>query len=170
MIINDKKLPPLTKFKNQSQLPDVNTSINEGGPETHEKPKEDTQRKQKKPKEASVPTTSLTVRVSSAKHSEIVNEVLTTPVVKKKKTLGVHLSKIPRCITSKEFQNLMREKEEAKCQKQEEKEDRKRMRQAKAEEKCQQQAKQENRELTKVEKAKVAAIKALAAQRLKSIK
>ena len=31
-------------FENQSQLPDVNTSINEGGPEPHEKPKEDTKR------------------------------------------------------------------------------------------------------------------------------
>ena len=41
-IINDKKLIPLTMFKNQSQLPDVNTSINEGGPEMSEKPKEDT--------------------------------------------------------------------------------------------------------------------------------
>ena len=40
------------------------------------------------PKEASVPTTSATVLVSSAKHSEIVYEELTMPVVKKK-TLGV---------------------------------------------------------------------------------
>ena len=29
-------------FENQSQLPDVNMSINEDGPETSEKPKEDT--------------------------------------------------------------------------------------------------------------------------------
>ena len=29
-------------FENQSQLPDVNMSINEGGSETSEKPKEDT--------------------------------------------------------------------------------------------------------------------------------
>ena len=29
-------------FKNQSQLPDVNMSINKGGPEISEKPKEDT--------------------------------------------------------------------------------------------------------------------------------
>ena len=42
VIINDKKLTPSTMFENQSQLPDVNTSINEGGPETSEKPKEDT--------------------------------------------------------------------------------------------------------------------------------
>ena len=41
-IINDKKLAPSTMFENQSQLPDVNTSINEGGSETSEKPKEDT--------------------------------------------------------------------------------------------------------------------------------
>ena len=41
MIINDKKFAPSTMFENQSQLPDVNTSINEGGPETNEKPKED---------------------------------------------------------------------------------------------------------------------------------
>ena len=87
------------------------------------------------PKEASVPTTSVTVPVSSTKRSEIVNEVLTTPVAKKKKTLGVHLSKIPRCISLKEFLNLMREKEEVKCKEEEEKEDHKQMRQAKAEEK-----------------------------------
>ena len=31
----------MTVFQNQSQLPDVNKSINEGGPETREKPKED---------------------------------------------------------------------------------------------------------------------------------
>ena len=42
VIINNKKLTPLTMFENQSQLPDVNTSINEGGPKTSEKPKEDT--------------------------------------------------------------------------------------------------------------------------------
>ena len=44
MIINDKQLAPSTMFENQSQLPDVNTSINEDGPETHEKPKEDSGR------------------------------------------------------------------------------------------------------------------------------
>ena len=92
------------------------------------------------PKEASVPTMSLTIPVSSAKHSEIVDEVLTMPVVKMK-TLGVWLLKILRCISLKEFQNLMREKEEVKCKEEEEKEDHKQMRQAKAEEKkCQQQA------------------------------
>ena len=42
VIINDKKLAPSTMLENQSQLPDVNMSINEGGPETSEKPKEDT--------------------------------------------------------------------------------------------------------------------------------
>ena len=36
------------------------------------------------PKEATVPTTSVTVPLSSAKHSEIVDEVLTMPVAKKK--------------------------------------------------------------------------------------
>ena len=116
------------------------------------------------PKETSVPTTSATVPVSSAKHSEIVNEVLTMPVVKRR-LLGL---KIPRCISSKEFQNLMRKKEKAKCKEEDEKEDHKQMRQAKAEEKkCQEQAKQEKWELTKVEKAGVAAIKVLAALRLK---
>ena len=44
MIINEKKFSPSTMFENQSQLPDVNMSINEGGPETCEKPKEDTRR------------------------------------------------------------------------------------------------------------------------------
>ena len=34
MIINNKKLAPLTMFENQRQLLDVNTSINEGHPET----------------------------------------------------------------------------------------------------------------------------------------
>ena len=43
-IINNKKLAPLTTFENQRQLPDVNMSINEGGPEPREKPKEDTRR------------------------------------------------------------------------------------------------------------------------------
>ena len=118
------------------------------------------------PKEASVPT-SMTVPVTSAKWAEIVDEVLTMPVVKKKKTLGVHLSKILRCISSKEFQNLMREKEDAKHKIKEEMGDHKWMRQAKAEEKWQQQAKREKWELTKVEKAKVVTIKALAALRLK---
>ena len=32
--INDKKLAPLTMFEKQGELPDMNTSINEGGPET----------------------------------------------------------------------------------------------------------------------------------------
>ena len=157
-------------FENQSQLPYVNTSINEGGPETHEKPKEDTGRENvtetvvdvyaedtklkepmrmaatirldgllkeviidgvcyvitpvDEPKEASVPTMSATVPVTSAKQAEIVDEVLTMPVVKRK-TLGVCLLKILRCISSKEFQNLMREKEEAKHKEEEEKEDHK---------------------------------------------
>ena len=130
VIINDKKLTPLTMFENQSQLPDVNTSINEAGPETSEKPKEDTRTENvtetvvevhaegpklkepmgmsvtihpdgllkeviidgvcyaitplDEPKEASVPTTSATVPVTSAKQAEIVNEVLTMPMVKKK--------------------------------------------------------------------------------------
>ena len=86
-------------------------------------------------KEACVLTMSATVPVSSAKHSEILNEVLTTLVVKKKNTLGVHMSKFPRCISLKDFQKLMRDKEEAKCKEEEEKEDQKQMRQAKAEEK-----------------------------------
>ena len=61
----------------------------------------------------------------------------------------------------------MREKEDAKCKEEEEK-DHKQMRQAKAEEKKrQQQAKREKQELTEVKKAKVAVIKALAAPRLK---
>ena len=152
----------MTLFENQSQLPDVNTSINEDGPETEEYGRrqnvtetvaevhaKDPKLKEpmgmavtihpngllkeviidvvcyaitplNEPKEASVPTMSTTVPLSSAKHSEIVNEVLTMPVVKKK-TLGVCLSKIPRCFSSKEFQNLMREKEEAKCKEEEKK-------------------------------------------------
>ena len=36
MIINDKKHTPSTMFENQSQLPDVNMSINEGSTETKE--------------------------------------------------------------------------------------------------------------------------------------
>ena len=39
---NNSPLQAYLKIK--SQLPDVNTSINEGGPETREKPKEDTRR------------------------------------------------------------------------------------------------------------------------------
>ena len=66
------------------------------------------------PKEASVSTTLATVPFSLTKRSEILDEVLTMPVVKRKKTLGIRLSKILRCISSKEFQNIMREKEEAK--------------------------------------------------------
>ena len=158
-IINDKKLAPLTMFENQSQLPDVNMSINKSGP------KEDTGRQNltktvvevhakdpkskelmgmavtihpddllkeviidgvcydaitplDEPKDASVPIMSVTIPVSSAKCSEIVDEVLTMPVVKKK-TLGVHLSKITRCISLKEFPNLMREKEEVKYKEEE---------------------------------------------------
>ena len=167
MAINDKKLAPLTMFEKQSELLNMNTSINKGGPETHEKPKEDDGRENvtkvvaevhakepktkelvliaaatinpkviidgvcyditplNEPKEASVPTISVTVPLSSAKRSEILDEVLTTPVVKMK-TLGIHLSKIPRCILSKEFQNIMM-KEEAKW-KEEEKEDHKQIR------------------------------------------
>ena len=215
-IINDKNLPLQPCLKIKSQLPDVNMSINEDGPETSEKPKEDTRTENvtetiaevheedpklkeamgmavticpngllkeviidevryaitplDEPKEASVPTISATVPVTSAKQAEIVNEVLTMPMVKKKKTLGVCLLKIPRCISSKEFQNLIREREDTKDKEEEEKEDHKRMRQAKAEEKKrQQQVKQEKWELTKVKKAKVVAIKALAAPRLKRI-
>ena len=76
-------------------------------------------------KEACVLTTSATVPVSSAKHSEILDKVFTTLVVKKKKTLGICMSKILRCISSKDFQKLIRDKEEAKCKEQEEKEDQK---------------------------------------------
>ena len=120
------------------------------------------------PKEASVPTTSVTVPLSSAKRSEILDEVLTTPMGKKKKTLGIRLSMIPRYISSKEFQNIMREKEEAKWKEEEEKKDHKQMRQVKAKEKKhQQQAKREKRELTKVKKAKLAVIEALAPPRPK---
>ena len=43
-IINDKKLALSATFENQSELPDVNTSINKSGPETHEKPKQDGRR------------------------------------------------------------------------------------------------------------------------------
>ena len=155
-------------FENQSELPDVNMSINEGGPETCEKPKQDGRRQNvmeivaevhakepktkelmemaaticpdgllkeviidvvcyaitllDEPKEASVPTTSVAVPLSLAKRLEILDEVLTMPVVKKK-TLGIHLSKIPRCISLKEFQNIMREKEKVKQKEEEEKED-----------------------------------------------
>ena len=42
-IIN-KKLAPLTMFEKQGELLKVNTSINEAGPETREKPKEDDRR------------------------------------------------------------------------------------------------------------------------------
>ena len=111
--INDKKLAPSTMFEKQGELPDVNMSINEGSPETHEKPKEDDRRENvtevvaevhaqepktkesmgmavticpdgllkeviidrvcysitplDEPKEVSVPTTSATVPLSSAK-------------------------------------------------------------------------------------------------------
>ena len=134
VIINDKKLTISTMFKNQSQLPDVNTSINEGDPEMSEKPKEDTGEENvtetvaeahaensilkkptgmaaiicpdglfkeviidgmcytmtplDEPKEACVPITSATVPVSSAKCSEIVDELLTMPVVKRRRLLG----------------------------------------------------------------------------------
>ena len=207
-IIDDKKLAPSTMFEKQTELPNVNSSINEGVPASGDKGNEDdvqnmiqtvakvhykpakakepsgmgatiwpdgllkeviidgihyTMTPLDEPKEACVPTTSATVPVSSAKHSKILDEVLTTPVVKKKKTLGVCMSKIPRCISSKDFQKLMRDKEEAKCKEEEEKEDQKQMRQAKAKEKkWQEQAKCEKWELTRVEKAKVAALKALA--------
>ena len=108
-----------------------------------------------------------TVPLSSAKHSEIHDEVLTMPVVKKK-TLGVCLSKIPRCISSKEFQYLMREKEgETKCKRKKRKTNSKWDKQRPRRRKCQQQAKWEKHELTIVEKAKVGVTKALAALRLK---
>ena len=195
-------------FEEQTKLPDVNSSINEGVPASGDKGNEDdvqnvTQTVAKvhsepakakepsgmgatiqpngllkeviidgihymmttldEPKEACVLTTSATVPVCSAKCSEILEEVLTTPVIKKK-TLGIHISKILRCISSKDFQKLIRDKEEAKCKEEEEKEDWNRMRQAKAEEKkLQEQVKHEKWELTQVEKAKVATIKALAA-------
>ena len=64
----------------------------------------------------------------------------------------------------------MREKEKAKHEEEKETEDHKWMRQVKAEEKkCQQQVKWENHELTEVEKAKLVAIKALAARSPKGI-
>ena len=146
---NNKKLASSTMFENESQLPNVNMSINKGSPETHKKPTEDGRRQNvtetvaevhakdpkskelmgivatihpngllkeviidgvcyaitplNEPKEASIPTTSATVPLSSAKHSEICDEVLTMPVVKKK-TLGICLLKILRCISLKEFQ------------------------------------------------------------------
>ena len=70
------------------------------------------------PKKACVPTTSPTLPVSSAKRSEILDEFLITPVVKKK-MLGIRMSNMPRCISSKDFQKLMRDKEEAKCKEEE---------------------------------------------------
>ena len=171
-IIDDKKLAPLTMFEKQTELPNVNSSINECVPASGDKGNEDdvqnvTQTvakvhsvpvKAKEPsgmgvtiwpdgllkeviidgihytmtpldelKEACVPT-SATVPVSSAKRSKILNKVLTTLVVKMKETPGVRMLKILRCISLKDCQKLMRDKEE------EENEDWKQMRQAKAEE------------------------------------
>ena len=159
-IIDDKKLAPSTIFEKQTELPDVNSSINEGVPASgHEGNKDDVQNvtqtvaevhsepaKAKEPSSMGVTirpdgllkevcidgirymmtpldTMSATVPVSSAKRSEILDEVLTTLVVKKKKTLGVHMSKILRCISLKDFQKLMRDKEEAKRKEEERKED-----------------------------------------------
>ena len=138
-------------FKKNTELPDVNSSINGGVPASCDKGNEDDVQKvtetvgevhseplkAKEPKgmtamiqpngllnkividgvhylttpleeltEACVLTRSPTAPVSSAKCSEIL-DVLITPVIKKKKTLGVHMSKMPRCISSKEFQNLI---------------------------------------------------------------
>ena len=193
-IIDDKKLAPSTMFKKNTELPKVNSSINEGVPASGNKGnKDDVQKvtetvaevhselpkaKEPKgmaatirpngllnkiiidgvhysmtrlaePKEACVPTTSPTALVFSAKCSKILNDVLITPVVKKKKMLGVCMSKMLRCISSKEFQNLMQEKEEAKHKEKEAKEDKKRIRQAKVEEKKQlEEVKHEKRELS----------------------
>ena len=179
-IIDDKKLAQSTILEKNTELPDVNSSINECVPARGDKGNEDDVQKGTKtvaevhseppkakepkgmaammrpygllnkividgicylmtpleePKEACLLTTSPTAPVSSAKCSKILNDVLITPVVKKKKTLWVCMSKMLRCISSKEFQNLMQEKEEAKHKEEEAKEDRKRIRQAKVEEK-----------------------------------
>ena len=150
-IIDDKKLAPSTMFEKNTELPNVNSSINEGVPVSGNKGNEDDVQKVtetvakvhskppkakepkgmatmiwpngllnkiiidgirylmtplEEPKEACVLTMSPTAPVSSTKCSEILNDVLITLVVKKK-MLGVRMLKMPRCISSKEFQNLM---------------------------------------------------------------
>ena len=139
-------------FEKNTELPDVNSSMNEGVPANGDKGNEDDVKKVtetvakvhselpkakepkgmaatiqpngllnkiliygicysmtplEEPKEACVLTMSPTGPASSAKCSKILDDILVTPVIKKKKMLGVCMSKMPRCKSSKEFQNLM---------------------------------------------------------------
>ena len=99
--------------------------------------------------------------------NKIIDEMLTVPPIPKKKMRSCHISSIPRCISPKKFQDIMKKKEQKKYELKEMKEEHKRKHLENAEEKkrCQKEAKkkQEENEKTKIKKAKAAVTAVLAA-------
>ena len=66
---------------------------------------------------------------------KVIDEMLMVPTVPKKKTSSCHISGIPRCISSKKFQDIMKKKEQEKKELKEAKEEWKRKHLENAEEK-----------------------------------
>ena len=102
---------------------------------------------------------------------KVIDEMLTVPSVQKKKMSSCHVSGIPRCISSKKFQDIMKKKEQEKKELEDAKEEHKRKHIANAEEKKRHQEeakkKQEEKEKTKIKKAKATVMAVLAALRPK---
>ena len=82
------------------------------------------------------------VRMNETK--KVIDEMLTVPTVPKKKMSLYHVFGIPRCISSKKFQDIMKKKEQEKKELKEVKEEHKRKPLENAEEKkrCQEEAKE----------------------------
>ena len=81
--------------------------------------------------------------------NKVIDEMLTVPTVPKKKTSSCRVSSIPRCISLKKFQDIMRKKEQEKKELKEAKEEHKRKCVENAEEKKrhQEEAKKKRRKL-----------------------
>ena len=90
------------------------------------------------------------VRINETK--KVINKMLTVPTVPKKKTISCHVSSIPRCISLKKFQDIMKKKEQAKKELKEVKEERKRKCLENAEERkrCQEEAKKNEKKRRKL--------------------
>ena len=106
------------------------------------------------------------VRMNETK--KVFDQMLTVPSVPKKKTSSCRISGIPRCISSKKFQDIMKKQEQEKKRLEEAKEEHQRKHLENAEEKKKTSRRgKEEKEKTKIEKAKAAVMAALAAPRLK---
>ena len=98
---------------------------------------------------------------------KVIDKMLTVPNVPKKKTSSCHVSGIPRCISSKKFQDIMKKKEQEKKELKEAKECKRKCLENAEEKKDIKKWQRRNKEKSKIEKAKAAAMAALAALRPK---